>query len=126
MNMSKNIKYNNPDNQQIKELLSGIKLEAGDNLKYRIMHQIEAEKALSRKAKSGFSRSAIRSFFSVFGIMYAVITIIGLGIYLSAGKSALGSSAFYIPVLLVIFICGLYWMITSLDDRLREKRKKRE
>lgn len=121
--MKKNINNNNPDDRQIKELLSGTKLKAGDNLKYRIMHQIETEEALSRKAGKQ-SGSILGRMLSVFGVMYGVIALIGFSIYLSEGESALESATFHILVLLVTFICGLYWMITTLDDRRREKRKK--
>lgn len=107
---------------ELKRLLSGTKIKASENLKYRIMQQIETEQALSRKeAKS--SRPVIGSMLSIFGIMYALIAVIGIAIYSSAGSNALISSTFLLPVVFISSICGLYWLITVFDERRKAKGK---
>ena len=105
----------------LKDLLSGTRLKAGENLKYRIMQQIETEKALSpRKIKS--STPSIGSMFSIFGVMYLLIAIIGGGVYLTGGQEALKSATFFLPIMLVASVCSLFWMISVYDDRRRSKQ----
>lgn len=115
----------NMQDDKLKALLSGTKIKASDNLKFRIMQQINTEKALSRK-KATQSRPVLSNMFTVFGIMYAIIAVIGFGIYSSAGMEGLSSTSFYIPVILVSSICAMYWTITSLDDRRQSKKHIKE
>ena len=105
---------------RLKDLLSGSKIKASENLKYRIMHQIETEKCLSREQKSK-ERPILGSMFSIFGIMYALIALIGFGIYHTLGSEALLSTTFYLPVIFISFVCGLFWLITVLDERRKAK-----
>lgn len=111
------------DNQEknIRTLLSGTTMKADDKLKCRIMKQIETEKALSRKYVS--STSTIRNMVSVFGVMYAVIILMGLGVYFTMGKSTLESTTFYLPALFVVFIGGLFWLVSCIDDARKNKAK---
>jgi hypothetical protein len=120
--MNNNIK-NNADDQKIKELLSGTRLKAGDNLKYRIMQQIETEKALSRKAV-GRSIPALRNILPVLVIMYILIAIVGIALYAMGGQSQLTSLSFYVPISLILFVGSLFWMVSCLDDSRRAKRNK--
>lgn len=107
--------------EELKRLLSGTKMKASENLKYRIMQQIETENALSRKKAK--SRPVFGSMFSIFGIMYALIAVVGIAIYTSAGSDALFSSTFFFPAIFISSICGLYWLITVFDDRRKVKSK---
>lgn len=107
---------------KFRELLSGSKMKAGENLKYRIMQQIETEKALSRKKKPDTS-PLIGNMLSIFGIMYVLIAIVGISIYFSYGKGALESLMFFIPVILIASVCSMFWMISAYDDRRRSKQK---
>ncbi|WP_029903188.1 hypothetical protein [Prevotella sp. 10(H)] len=107
---------------KINELLSGTKIKASENLKFRIMHQLEAEQALIPKKKVK-SRPVLGSMFSIFGIMYAIIAAIGLGMYFTSGIEALKSPGFYIMVILVSCVCSVFWMISVYDDRRRSKMK---
>lgn len=107
---------------KIKELLSGTKMKAGESLKYRIMQQIETEKALAPK-KNISARPVIKNMLTTFGVMYALIAIVGLAVYTTAGQSALSSTTFYIPVILISSVCSLFWMISVYDDRRRNKHK---
>ncbi|MDR1715914.1 MAG: hypothetical protein LBS20_08710 [Prevotella sp.] len=107
---------------RIKDLLSGTKMKAGENLKYRIMQQIETEKALVPK-KSVSSRPVIKNMLTVFGVMYALIAIVGLAVYSTSGQSGLSSATFLVPVILISSVCSMFWMISIYDDRRRSKHK---
>lgn len=113
----------NMHDDKFSELLSGTKMKAGVNLKFRIMQQIETEKALSRKKKTDTS-PLIGNMLSIFGIMYALIAIVGLGVYFSGGKNALESVTFFIPIILIASVCSMFWMISTYDDRRRSKQKR--
>jgi len=109
---------------KIRELLSGTKLKAGENLKYRIMHQIETETALSKsKKKVNKTRPLIGNMITIFGIIYGLIVLLGLTIYLTGGKDALSSIAFFAPVVLIASAGGLFWMISIYDDRRRSNKR---
>lgn len=108
--------------QNIRELLSGAKMKAGDNLKFRIMQQIETEKALIPK-KNTSSRPIIKNMVTIFGVMYMLIAGIGLFIYTKSGAGALNSLSFLLPVILISCVCSIFWMISIYDDRRRSKQK---
>lgn len=112
----------NMQDDKFKELLSGTKIKASDNLKYRIMHQIETEKALSPKKEMN-PRSLITSMVTIFGIMYVLIIIVGIYAYSTLGKTAFESAAFFIPVILISSVCVVFWMISTYDDSRKTKRK---
>lgn len=110
--------------EQIRKLFSGTQLKAGENLKYRIMQQIETESVLvGKKAKGKSVMPLINSMVSVFGVMYALIGIIAVGVFFAGGKSALESVTFFIPVLMVATICILFLMISVFDDKRRDKKQ---
>lgn len=112
---------------KLKDLLSGTKLKASENLKYRIMQQIETESALSRKkVKAPKAQPLIGSMVTIFGVMYALIILVALGVYLTAGSDALLSGVFYLPAILIASVCGIFWMITTLDERRKNKRVEQE
>lgn len=110
------------DDKTIKELLNGTKLKADDNLKYRIMQQIETEKVFYKKKETNTS-PGLSTMFALFGIMYLVIALVGGGIYMTKGSEALMSTEFLMPVLLITSICSIFLMITELDERRKSKRK---
>lgn len=105
---------------KLRSLLGSTKIEASENLKFRIMHQIEAEKLLIRK-KDKRARS-IWGNFSILGIMYAIIAAIGVIVYFVDGESALNTSVFFIPVLFISAICGMFFLISTFDDRRQNKK----
>ncbi|NDV94641.1 hypothetical protein D0T84_06855 [Dysgonomonas sp. 521] len=114
----------NTQDDKIRELLSGTKMTAGENLKYRIMHQIEAEKALTRQKKKVVSSNPfIGNMIAIFGVMYALIALVAFGTYFIGGKSALESLQVLAPIALIASACGIFWMISVYDDRRRSKQK---
>lgn len=110
---------------KLKNLLSGTKLKASENLKYRIMQQIETENALlKKKAETPKAQPFIGNMVTIFGVMYALIALVALGIYLTAGSEALLSGIFYLPVIFIASVCGMFWMITMFDERRKMKKVK--
>jgi hypothetical protein len=109
---------------KIRELLSGTKMKAGENLKYRIMHRIETEKALTRQKKKAVnSNPFIGSTVAVFGVMYALIALVVLGTYFIGGQGALKSFQFFAPVVLIASACSIFWMISVYDDSRKNRQK---
>ncbi|HCO66141.1 MAG TPA: hypothetical protein DIT04_00020 [Dysgonomonas sp.] len=109
---------------RFRKILSDTKLSAGENLKFRIMQQIETENSLVRKKAKG-SFSILDNMFSVFGVMYAVIAIAAGIVYFSAGKEAVESSYMYLIVILIVSVCSMFWMISLYDERRRKKNQKK-
>lgn len=114
----------NKDDEILKELLSGTKLKASDNLKYRIMQQVETETALSRKkAKSNGGESVLGNLLSVYGVVYALLFIIGGAFYFLYGKDSLLSSSFLSLAILIITVGSAFLAITFIDNRRQMHRK---
>ncbi|MDR1224298.1 MAG: hypothetical protein LBL07_15675 [Tannerella sp.] len=115
-------KNTNTQDDRIRALFSGTEIKAGANLKFRIMQQIETESVLAGKKSKGKNiMPLIWNMLSVFGIMYALIAIVAAGVFLTGGRSALESVTFFVPVILITSVCGLFLMISILDDRRRSK-----
>lgn len=116
---------NNQEDRKIRELLSGTKIKAGDNLKYRIMQQIRTEQALSRKV-SKRSIPLFRNIIPVMVVMYILIVGCVIAGYIMGGPDSLSSMTIVLPVLLICFVGSLFWMVSCLDDTRRSKHKKAE
>ena len=116
-------KLNNQDDK-IKEILSLSKMKAGENLKYRIMQQIETESVFDiKKSKSKNLAPIIGNSFAIIGIMCALVVVVALGVYITGGIEALNSVMFFGPVIMVSIICGMFWMISIFDDKKRLKHE---
>ena len=109
---------------QIRRLIQTTRMEAPENLNYRIMQQIETDKVFSAKPKVKKSKleNTIRDIVTIAGIMYIVLALIGIASFIMNGKDYLLSSPFLSTVLLVVFIFTLLWLITRLDEYLRKKQ----
>jgi hypothetical protein len=122
MTMEKD-KLNNQDDK-IKEILSFSKIKAGENLKYRIMQQIETESVFAAKKSEGTNLlPIIGNSFLIIGIMCALVVVVALGVYIVGGIDALNSAMFFGPVIMVSIICSMFWMISILDDKKRLKQE---
>ena len=111
----------------IRKLFAGTTVHASENLKYRIMQQIETESLFSvkkakSKSKNKNTAASIQRMLSVFGIMYALIVIVGTGIYITGGVEALKSITFFAPVILISLVCYLFLMLSIFDDKQRFNR----
>jgi len=80
---------NKMQDDKIKEILSLSKVKAGENLKYRIMQQIETESVLSaKKLKSKNVIPLIGNTFLIFGVMYALIVFTIIAIFLTGDRKS--------------------------------------
>ena len=112
----------NKQDEDLRKIFAGTKVRASENLKYRIMQQIETESVLAgKKAASKSVVSSIRGVVSVMGVMYVLMTIACVGIYLTGGFEALLSLEYLTPVIMISLVCCVYLMITILDDRRHYK-----
>ncbi len=121
-------KYNQEkEDEKLRQILSSTKIEAPENLKHRIMRQIEAESALTpQKVKpKKETGNLLREMGSIFGTMYAVLAILIAGAWFLFGKEFLFSQQFLGTVVLVASIFSLLWLISRLDSHLREKKRVR-
>ena len=72
------------EDEKIGQIISSAKMKAPENLKYRIMHQIETESVLSgdknikKKSANRENESVLRDLGSIFGTMYAVFAVIAM------------------------------------------------
>ena len=109
---------------KIKEILSLSKVRAGENLKYRIMQQIETESVLSaKKAKNRNMMPLIGNSFITMGIMYALILMMAIGFYVMGGVNSLNSFTFFMPVIMISLVCSMFWLISIYDDKRRIKQE---
>lgn len=122
--MTENNKTRN--DEIIRKMMQSAKQQAPENLKYRIMHQIETESALTRKAAPAKKRegSVLKDFIGIFGVMYAVLAALIGGAYVLKGKDFLLSPDFIWMVVLVASVFSLFWLMTRVDERVRNKIKK--
>lgn len=115
----------NTQEDALKRILANSTLKGSDNLKYRIMHQIEVEKTVFKERKTD-TYPFVANMFSIFGIMYLFIAIIGGIVYFSGGKEALLSIAFFIPAVLIASVCSVFWMISIYDDKRVNTQRSRK
>jgi flagellar biogenesis protein FliO len=123
MNEKNNIVHD--DEEFIRGMMQEARMKAPENLKYRIMHQIETENALKpqRTPVRLSERKVLKDFVGIFGLMYAVLAALIGGAYLLKGKEFALSSGFLWTVILVAFVFSFFWLMTRVDERLNDKRK---
>ncbi len=112
------------EEEAIRVLMQGARLKAPEYLKYRVMHQLEAEKAVAPRAKKGSeeSGSVLRDLGTIFGIMYALLAVMVVVAYILFGGQFLLSTEFVGAALLVVFVFSMLWLIAQLDRRVQAKR----
>lgn len=118
-------KVNKKNEDQLRSLFSETKDHASENLKYRIMQQIQTEAALSRKITEN-KGSVFSAILPVLGIMYLIVAVILLIVYLVYGSEALYSSTVYVPVLSVASVCSIYLLISAFDEKRRIELKSKK
>jgi len=108
----------------IRQMIKSTQHQAPENLKYRIMHQVETEYALTpKKAKvKKETTNVLRDFGTIFGLMYGVLAVIIGGAFVLGGKELLLSAQFIQTILLVAFVFSLFWLISQLDAYLGRKK----
>lgn len=124
----KNRKNNLREDELMRELVRYGKTSAPENLKYRIMHQIQTEQALKSRQEFPTRRRQENiwgEFKTIFGIMYAVLAVVAAGTFFLKGKEFFLSAQFWNIVIVVASVFSIFWMITCLDSHLREKKRKK-
>jgi hypothetical protein len=123
MNEKNNIVHD--DEEFIRGMMQEARMKAPENLKYRIVHQIETENALKPQQTPVrlSERKVLKDFVGIFGLMYAVLAALIGGAYLLKGKEFALSSGFLWTVILVAFVFSFFWLMTRVDERLNDKRK---
>lgn len=108
-------------------MMQSAKIEASENLKHRIIHQIEAEKALTpqRVKPKRETANVLKDFKAIFGVMYLLLCGLSVFTVIFSGTKALSSSQFILTAGLIFVVFASFWAITRLDVHLREKKKGR-
>ena len=75
---------------------------------------------LQKNALSKEKRLLLRDLGNIFGAMYILLAAIVGGAYLLLGEAFLQSPKFWGTVVLVSLIFSIFWLITRLDNYLRE------
>lgn len=109
----------------IRQMMQSEMKKAPENLKFRVMHQIETEKALTPQKKKAKKESGplLKEMGVIFGTMYAVVAAMVIGAYLLQGSEFLLTPQFIGPVVLVASVFSFYWLMTRLEDYMKEKKK---
>ena len=102
----------------MKSMIDSARKEPSENLSYRIMHQIETEKALSpSKPKTIKQReNSLSDFWNVFGLMYLVLFFVGGYFYLLGGREALLTDTFLWTGVTISSVFSLYFLIITFDN----------
>ena len=102
----------------LKSMIDSARKEPSENLSYRIMHQIETEKALSpSKPKTIKQReNSLSDFWNVFGLMYLVLFFVGGYFYLLGGREALLTDTFLWTGVTISSVFSLYFLIITFDN----------
>lgn len=126
--MERKDKYS--EDESFRKMIETSKIIAPENLKYRIMHQIETEKVFTSKESNKqvstrkTTGNVLKDLTSIFGTMYAVLAVIIGVAYFLQGEEFLKSPQFWGTIILVGFIFSLFWLISRLDANMKEKRLK--
>ncbi len=120
----KNITTN--DDISIRRLMKSSKVTASENLKYRIMHQVETESVLTRKKIPALkpAHNVLNDFLSIYGIMYAVLAVLTAFTWFTNGLEAVLAPQFMWLVLSIAFIFSIFILIISIDANVSAKRNK--
>ena len=112
----------NKQDEDLRKIFAGTKVRASENLKYRIMQQIETESVFAeKKAASKNIVCSIRGVVSVLGVMYALISLVCIGVFLTGGVEAFTSLEYFIPVIMISLVCCTFLLITVFDDKRHYK-----
>lgn len=115
------------DEKIIKDLMKESVVTPSDNLKYRIMHQIQTEKILTTqtsKSKYINQPNVIKSFGIIFGITYGLLFLLFAIFKLTQGSQILSSNFFITIVLILSVTASSVWFFVQLDNWLRIKKGK--
>ncbi len=114
------------DEEIIRQMIQSQRKTAPENLKYRVMNQIETVVSLTPKPskKKETTSTPLEDLLTVFGWMYVVlIALTGAG-YFFKGVDFIKSTHFIYMLLFIVFLFSLFWTITRVDAFVQTKRRK--
>lgn len=113
------------DDEFIRQLMQSAKQQAPENLKYRIMQQIETEKSLipGETKKTRRASELLESFKAIFGTVYVLLTVLTGVAFMFKGKEFLLSFEFLAVLSLIVLVATAFWLMTQVDYRFRQKQK---
>lgn len=120
------------EEKAMREAIKESKLKASENLKYRIINQIETEESLKHKQIDhpnrikGDSSNILKDFGYLFGTMYVIIALITLFFYITEGQESLYTSQYLSIIIFVASIFSILWMFSRLDTYSKRKLSKRK
>ncbi len=122
MNEKNNI---HTDEEFIRKLMHSTKQHALENMKYRIMQQIETEKSLihQQTKKSRRASEMLDSFKSVFGKVSVLILALIVVAFILKGSNFLLSFEFLSVLSLIVLVATAFWFFAQLEARVRRKHK---
>ncbi len=120
------------EEKAMREAIKESKLKASENLKYRIINQIETEESLKHKQIDHPNRikrdssNILKDFGYLFGTMYVIIALITLFFYITEGQESLYTSQYLSIIIFVASIFSILWMFSRLDTYSKRKLSKRK
>lgn len=105
-----------------KNIMKASKLEASENFKDRVMHQIEMSEALRPKKQTSVSYTPQVNF-GVFGVMYVILLLVAVFFYFDKGNNLLNSNQFYKIIIFISMVSSVFYLISVFDDALKMKKK---
>lgn len=118
---------NKNDDEVIRHLIQSTHKKAPDDLKFRVMHNIEMDEILLKRyqSKKANHTNPLKDFWSIFGMMYLVMAFVVGIVYFTKGIIYLQSIEMIGIVIFISFVFSLYWLLTKVEDRYRRKMYKK-
>ena len=115
------------DDEVIRHLIQSAHKKAPDDLKFRVMHNIEMDEILLKRyqSKKANHTNPLKDFWSIFGMMYLVMAFVVGIVYFTKGIIYLQSIEMIGIVIFISFVFSLYWLLTKVEDRYRRKMYKK-
>lgn len=107
------------EEKELKDLLAETKLMADDKLKDRIIHQINAEKALIPKKQKATNSTG--SYFYIFGVMYLLLLTLSVYFYHQTEGNPFQSQTFIVATIFTASTFSFYWLILVYGDYKKMK-----
>lgn len=111
------------DEELFRKLMQSTKQQTPENLRYRIMQQIETEKSLipQQTKKSRRASELLDSFKSVFGTVSILILALIVVAFIMKGSNFLLSFEFLAVLSLVVLVATAFWFFAQIENRVRRK-----
>jgi len=101
--------------RELKEILKQTKVSADENTTFRVLHQIEAEKALLPKPEAK-KISLLQQFENIFGTIAGIVIALGFYFHYYLKISPKDSTTFFYLGLAVVSIGSFYWLYVSYNN----------